>query len=57
MEMEGTETNEEVINYEKSKDYWSNIEPTNCGMLGNLLQVSLPGKLNSHQISFLLLIA
>lgn len=42
------ENKEEEINYDKTKDYWSNVEPTNCGMLGNLLQVSLPGKLSIY---------
>lgn len=33
------------ISYDKAKDYWQNIEPTVCGMLGGLPEVGYIGKL------------
>lgn len=36
---------ESEISYDKAKDYWQNVEPTVCGMLGGLPEVGFIGKL------------
>jgi protein N-terminal methyltransferase len=37
-------TGENIINYNKSKEYWEKIEPTNSGMLGNMSYLSMSGE-------------
>jgi hypothetical protein len=43
--MEIMDEKSEDLDYEKSKKYWENVEATNSGMLGNILEVSITGKL------------
>lgn len=35
----------DVIDYEKSKSYWEGVDATNCGMLGNIPEISIAGKI------------
>ncbi|KAG5671413.1 hypothetical protein PVAND_001611 [Polypedilum vanderplanki] len=39
--MDSSKDEENIINYEKSKEYWQKVDATNSGMLGNLTYVSL----------------
>lgn len=43
MEEKPVKENNEELDYEKSKEYWTKIEATNSGMLGNLTHISLCG--------------
>lgn len=35
--------NEDETTYHKAKNYWENVEPTVCGMLGGLPEVGFIG--------------
>jgi len=35
----------DVLQYDKSKEYWQTVEPTICGMLGGLPEVGFIGEL------------